>query len=171
MLSFLFRRLTADPHRGAAMFDAIAARSREPHWYVEGTVPDTIDGRFAVLATVASLVMVRLEQAGAAGNGAAVAVTERFIEVMEAEHRELGIGDPTLGRTVRKLGGSLAKRTELWLLAAGGYRDWAEVTRESLYKDGVSAAALLHSAEALNTLWNKLQSVSVEELEEGRCND
>lgn len=168
MLGFLFRRLTADPHRGAALFDAIAAQAREPHWYVEGTVPDTIDGRFAVLATVASLVMVRLEQAGDAGNGAAVALTERFIEVMEAEHRELGIGDPTLGRTVRKLVGSLAKRTELWRLAAGGERDWAEVTRESLYKDGVSAAALLHSAEALNTLWNKLQSVSVEELEEGR---
>ena len=32
-------------------------------------------------------------------------VTERFIEVMELEHRELGLGDPTLGKTVRKLVG------------------------------------------------------------------
>ena len=38
-----------------------------------------------------------------------VALTERFIAVMECEHRELGLGDPTLGKTVRKLVGSLAR--------------------------------------------------------------
>ena len=43
-----------------------------------------------------------------------MALTERFIEVMESEHRELGLGDPTLGKTVRKLVGALARRTELW---------------------------------------------------------
>ena len=48
---------------------------------------------------------------------ASVALTERFIEVMEAEHREMGLGDPKLGRTVRKLVGSLARRIELWRAA------------------------------------------------------
>ena len=45
---------------------------------------------------------------------ASVALTERFIHVMESEHRELGLGDPTLGKTVRKLVGMLARRTQLW---------------------------------------------------------
>jgi cytochrome b pre-mRNA-processing protein 3 len=168
MLGFLFRTLTAEPHRGAALFDAVTAKAREPHWYVEGTVPDTLDGRFAVLATVAALVLVRLEQAGESGNAASVALTERFIEVMESEHRELGIGDPTLGKTVRKLVGSLSRRTELWRLAATGERDWNEATRESLYKEGASAAALRHSAEALKRIWTQLQSESLEALEEGK---
>jgi len=167
MLGFLFRTLTADPHRGAALFDAVTAKASEPHWYVEGTVPDTLDGRFAVLATVAALVLVRLEQAGESGNATSVALIERFIEVMESEHRELGIGDPTLGKTVRKLVGSLSRRTELWRLAATGERDWNEATRESLYKEGVSAGALRHSAEALKRTWTQLQGASVEALEEG----
>ena len=168
MLGFLFRTLTADPKRGAALFDAVTARAREPHWYVGGTVPDTLDGRFSVLATVTALVLVRLEQAGEGGNAASVALTERFIEVMESEHRELGIGDPTLGKTVRKLVGSLARRTERWRLAAAGGRDWNEATRESLYRGDVSTDALEHSAGALNTLWTKLERASVERLEEGR---
>ena len=53
-------------------------------------MPDTLDGRFAVLATVIALALVRLEGEGEAGNALSVALTERFIEVMESEHRELG---------------------------------------------------------------------------------
>ena len=68
MLDFLFRRLTAEPKRGAALFDTLTKLAREPHWYVEGKVPDTLDGRFAVLATVMALVLVRLESDGEAGN-------------------------------------------------------------------------------------------------------
>src|SRR5205814_4140658 len=103
-----------EPARGVALFDALTAEARESHWYVEGTVPDTLDGRFAVLATVVAMAIVRLEREGGSGIAASVALTERFVEVMESEHRELGLGDPTLGRTVRKLVGSLARRTELW---------------------------------------------------------
>ena len=120
MLGFLFRGLTAAPARGTQLFDAVTAKARETHWYVEGTVPDTLDGRFAVLATLAALTIVRLEQLGDAGNAQSVALTERFIEVMESEHRELGLGDPTLGKTVRKLVGALARRTELWRSATAG---------------------------------------------------
>ena len=115
MLSFLFRGLTAEPARGAALFDAVTAEARQPHWYVEGEVPDTLDGRFAVLATVTALALVRLERDGEAGNAASVALTERFIEVMESEHRELGLGDPTLGQDRAQAGRRCsARRTELW---------------------------------------------------------
>ncbi len=79
MLASLFRRLTAKPHGGVALFDAVTAEARQPHWYVEGAVPDTIDGRFAVLGTLTALTMVRLELAGDEGRVPAVALTERFI--------------------------------------------------------------------------------------------
>ena len=32
MLDFLFRRLTAEPSRGAELFDALTKLAREPHW-------------------------------------------------------------------------------------------------------------------------------------------
>ena len=110
MLGFLFRGLTAEAPGGTALFDALTAESRKPHWYVEGAVPDTLDGRFAVLATIIALVLVRLERDGEQGDRLSVKLTERFIHVMESEHRELGLGDPTLGKTVRRLVGMLARK-------------------------------------------------------------
>jgi cytochrome b pre-mRNA-processing protein 3 len=166
MLKFLFRGLTAEPARGAALFQALTVEARRPHWYVAGEVPDTLDGRFAVLATVTALALVRLEREGEAGNRASVALTERFIEVMESEHRELGVGDPTLGRTVRKLVSLLAKRTVSWRSAGEG--DWVKAARESLYNDDVSADALEQSAEALKQFAKRLDESSIADLENGR---
>jgi cytochrome b pre-mRNA-processing protein 3 len=168
MLDFLFRRLTTEPPRGASLFDAVTAIAREPHWYVEGKVPDTIDGRFAVLSTVMALVLVRLEQDGDDGDRVSVGVTERFIEVMESEHRELGLGDPTLGKKVRKLVGSLARRTEGWRAAAKGEIDWTDGARRSLYKENAPAEALGHCSAALRRLWARLQGLTLADLAEGR---
>jgi cytochrome b pre-mRNA-processing protein 3 len=168
MLDFLFRRLTAADWPGAPLFDALSGEARRPHWYVEGMVPDTLDGRFAVLATILALTIVRLEQDGPAGNAASVALTERFIEVMESEHRELGIGDPTLGKTVRRLVGSLARRTALWRSAVENRCDWIEATRESLYKGTAPAEALGHCAGALKRFWATAERASLDDLEEGK---
>lgn len=168
MLGFLFRGLTAGPARGVRLFDAVTAQARRPHWYVEGKVPDTLDGRFAVLSTVAALVIVRLEGEGEQGDLASAGLTERFIAVMESEHRELGLGDPTLGKTVRKLVGMLAQRTAVWREACGGTRPWAEAARESLYKDNASPDALRHSAEALRRFWNELGKRRLADLEQGK---
>jgi len=168
MLGFLFRGLTAEPQRGAALFAAITAETRQPHWYVEGKVPDTIDGRFAVLATLTALAAVRIEQAGDEGNPVSVALTEQFIEVMESEHRELGIGDPTLGKKVRKLVGSLSRRVELWRRTTGGEGDWNESAHLSLYNGGASAEAILHSTEALRRYWTRLEQTELQALAEGR---
>jgi cytochrome b pre-mRNA-processing protein 3 len=167
MLDFLFRRLTTDPKRGAELFASVSRLAREPHWYVEGEVPDTIDGRFAVLATVAALILVRLESEGDRGNAVSVALTERFIEVMEAEHREFGLGDPTLGKTVRKLVGSLARRNELWRRVLAGQSDWTSATSESLYKEGASQRPLEHSTNALKHLAASLEGITIDDLAKG----
>ena len=168
MLKFLFPRLTPTPEKGAALFGAVTAKAREPHWYVAGEVPDTLEGRFRMLATIAALVLVRLEGEDDDGDLLSVAVTERFIEVMESEHRELGLGDPTLGRTVRKLVGSLARRVETWRSAANGELAWNAATRQSVYAAEVTVEALDHSAGSLRTIWTKLQALDLETLAGGR---
>ena len=170
MLNFLFRRLTAEPAGGIALFDALTAEARQLHWYVEGQLPDTLDGRFAVLAPVNALALARLEQLGEAGNAASVALTERFITVMESEHRELGLGDPALGKKVRKLVGSLAKRAELWRGTVEHQAGWVEATQRSMYKDAVSADALNHSSESLKALWVRLERTDLDSLVHGRIN-
>lgn len=168
MLAFLFRGLTAQRPDGTALFEALIAEARRPSWYLAGGVPDTLDGRFAVLAAVTALALVRMEGVGEAGNRASVTLTERFIAVMESEHRELGLGDPSLGKTVRKLVGMLARRTDLFRSAASGEVDWSAATRDSLYKRGPSPESLEHSAAALRSFSERLGHRSLEELEQGK---
>ena len=88
MLSALFARLTGNSRRGQAMFDMAVSEARQPRWVVEGEVPDTVNGRFAVLATIIALLTVRLEREGDAGQEASVALTERLVETIDAEIRE-----------------------------------------------------------------------------------
>ena len=168
MLGFLFRGLMVTPVAGAPLFETLTGEARRPSWYVEGQVPDTLDGRFAVLATVIALTLARIERDGEAGNRVSVALTERFIEVMESEHRELGLGDPTLGKTVRKLVGMLARKMELWRAALIGEIEWLEAARQSLYKDEVAEDALRHSGEALERLSATLDATWLADLEQGR---
>ena len=167
MLRFLFPRLTPESVGGAALFEWATAQARATHWYLEGGVEDTIDGRFAILATITALVSVRLEQAGESGTATNVALTERFIEVMEAEHREMGLGDPKLGRTVRMLVSGVARRVELWRGAiAGG--EWVEAARASVYGGEAAVGALDHSAGALRDFWSRLDCAPDRALIEGR---
>jgi cytochrome b pre-mRNA-processing protein 3 len=168
MLRFLFPRLTAAPERGAELFAWVTAQARATHWYLDGAVEDTVDGRFAILATIAALVSVRLERNDDTGARASVALAERFIEVMESEHREMGLGDPKLGRTVRKLVGSLARRIELWRSAVDG-GDWNESARISVYGDSnPPEEALAHTSDRLRALWERLKGTADSEVAEGQ---
>ena len=161
MLRYLFPRLTNDAARGAELFRAVTAEARAHHWYLGGGVADTLDGRFAMLATVAALVLVRLERDGDAGQPLAVAFTERFVEVMESEHRELGLGDPKLGRTVLALVGSLSRRTDAWRKAVAD-GNWAEAARDSLYPQGCpSDESAADAAKQLQRLWSRLEAQSL----------
>ena len=164
MLRFLFPRLTAHAARGAELFRWVTAEARQRHWYVEGGVADTVDGRFAMLATIIALALVRLERDDD-GTETSVALTERFIETMEAEHREMGLSDPKLGRTVRKLVGSLAGRVDLWR-AAVAREDWAAAASQSL--DGGAPGAVAHDASRLRELWLRLTAAPLEAIRAGR---
>ena len=164
MLKFLFASLTARPARASDLFDAVTRIARLPHWYREGAVPDTLEGRFAMLATVTALVMIRLEALGEDGNLLSVALTERFVEVMESEHRELGLGDPSLGKTVRKLVGALARRLDIWRSALAGERDWAGAAADSVAGgDGGQA----HLAQSLRDLSGRIEASSLDQLAAG----
>lgn len=168
MLRFLFRGLTAGPRRGEALFKHTVAEARKPHWYEAGQVPDTIDGRFAMLVTICALVIIRLEKAGEAGEFASAALTERFIEAMDSEHRELGLNDPGLGRRVRKLVGSLERRVDDWRAVTASEREWDEIVATSLYRSAPpTESALEHSARALRELWNRLAGTPEQRLLKG----
>lgn len=168
MLRTLFARLTDRPKRAAALFDRIVAEARQPHWYVAGEVPDTVEGRFAMLATVTALVMVRLDRGGEAARSISVALTERFIDTIDAELRQMGVGDPALGRQVRKLVRALEQRLALFRAALETGRGWREAVLRGVYRDNAPAnEALCHSEAKIKQLWQSLDASSDEAVIQG----
>jgi cytochrome b pre-mRNA-processing protein 3 len=169
MIRALFARLTGAPKRGQALFDLAVAEAQLPYWFVEGEVPDTVNGRFAVLATIVALMTVRLEKDGEDGAHATVALTERMVETLDAELREMGLGDPTLGKQVRGLVGAVAGRVERWRAVVESDENWTEEVRRSLYLDEEpSTDAVRHSESALRSLWRRLASTGLDDLSEGK---
>jgi cytochrome b pre-mRNA-processing protein 3 len=93
-----------------------------------------------------------------------VALAERFVEAMDAEHRQIGIGEPTVGKKVRKMAALLGRKVELWrgAIDAGA---WTEAARESLFGDSEPEwAALDHDRIALQSLWERF---AVADLDKG----
>lgn len=168
MLRYLFPRLTPAQERGAALFAAASTEARRPHWFVEGAVPDTIDGRFAMLTTIIALISVRLERGGEDARVASVALTERFVEAMDAEHRQLGLGDPGLGKTVRKLVGALAGRIAVWRDSVDQPDEWTAATERSVYRGAPAGPdATAHVARSLGEFWAAIGRADDPALAEG----
>ncbi|HMI41536.1 MAG TPA: ubiquinol-cytochrome C chaperone family protein [Sphingomicrobium sp.] len=150
-------RLVSSPRTSSPLYERVVSEARLPHWYVEGQVPDTIDGRFAVLTTLLALVSVRLERGGESAQRAGIDLTEQFITDMDAEVRQLGIGDPTIGKQVGGMVGALGGRVGAWRGVLSGDEDWNAVTIRSLYRGRApDQAALAHGAEGLRTFWDRL---------------
>ena len=51
------------------LYRAVVERGRDPAWYREGKVPDTLDGRFDMVAAMLALILLRLEAQGDAARG------------------------------------------------------------------------------------------------------
>jgi cytochrome b pre-mRNA-processing protein 3 len=169
MFRALFAALTGGPKRGEASFALAVAEARQPGWFVEGEVPDTVNGRFAVLATIIALMTVRLEREGEAGRQASVALTERMVESLDAEIREMGLGDPTLGKQIRRLVGAVSGRVERWRALVDSDQPWTAEVRQSLYLDEpVEDGAITFSESALRRFWQRLRDSSVEDIVHGK---
>lgn len=167
MLDFLFGRLTATDE-SRPLFEWASKAARDPLFFRAGEVPDTLDGRFAVLATVLALTHVRLDQLGEPGRALSVRLTERFVATMDAEHRELGVGDPSIGKTVRKLVSLLARRVDEARQTVEQKGDWTAFACSGLYAAPPREAAIETSAQRLRALYAALELSSLSDLEQGK---
>lgn len=147
----------------ASLYDAVVARARAPHWYEDGAVPDTVDGRFDMIAAVLSMVLIRLED-DEAGAAPAAHLAERFVADMDGQLRELGIGDIVVGKHIGRMMGMLGGRLGAYrtALAAGDLRE--PVVRNIYRGDAPGEAALAHVAAGLVDLHDRLATVPIAQL-------
>jgi cytochrome b pre-mRNA-processing protein 3 len=150
------------------LYGAIVAAGRAPAWYVEGKVPDTVEGRFDMIASLLALVLLRLESGAEEAKAESVLLTEAFIDDMDGSLRQIGIGDFTVGKHIGRLMGALGGRLQAYreALAEGGDLE-AEVSR-NIYRDSPpDGAALAFVARRLKTFAEGLDERSLEQLLQG----
>lgn len=101
----MFTLFRVDPVQQAAAlaYRRVVEQARRPGFFIDGGVPDTVDGRFELICLHAFLYLHRLkrEQPRAAPLG------QRFFDAMFADFdrslREMGIGDLSVGREIRRM--------------------------------------------------------------------
>jgi len=94
------RRRLGVPRR---IYAAIVTQARQPDLYAELGVPDTVEGRFemVVLHLVLLLRRIRCEEGPASPLGEDLCAI--FFSDMDHNLREMGVGDTSVGKKVRKL--------------------------------------------------------------------
>lgn len=157
---------------GDALYRAVVAAARTPDWYVQGEVPDTVDGRFDIVALMLGLVLLRLERDGAAQAQFFADLTERFIADMDGSLRELGVGDQNVGKHVGRMVSALGGRL-------GAYRDalangalpsaLPEALQRNVYRAAaVEPAALDWLTGEVRTRWAALEALPTARLLAGQ---
>ncbi len=152
------RLLGEKPDEALPLYTAIVTRARSEHWYRQGAVPDTVDGRFDMIATLLAIVMLRLEAEPAGGEPAA-RLAERFVDDMDGQLREIGIGDIVVGKHIGRMMSMLGGRLGAYRdgLAAG---DIGPALVRNLYRGAApDDAALAHVRTALTHFHAALAAV------------
>jgi cytochrome b pre-mRNA-processing protein 3 len=99
----MFTLFRTPPVREAAelAYGHIVEHARQPGFFIDGGVPDTVDGRFELICLHAFLYLHRLKQEQAAPLG------QRFFDTMFADFdrslREMGTGDLSVGREIKRM--------------------------------------------------------------------
>ncbi|CAN5516564.1 ubiquinol-cytochrome C chaperone family protein [soil metagenome] len=130
----LFTRIkAADPVRSA--YEAIVAGARHPRLYAGVGVPDTVDGRFDMIVLHMILVLDRLKRDDSA-HFAQKLIDEMFAD-MDRSLREMGVGDLSVGKKVRKMGEVYYGRVRAYgrALQSGDPRALADALERNIFPD------------------------------------
>lgn len=109
-------RAKADAERLLAV---VSAAARQPAWYGEGKVSDTLEGRFEAMVVNASLALQRLKADPEAANLAQLFTDMLFLN-FDAGLREAGVGDLTVPKRMHKLAGDFYGRADAYARAMAG---------------------------------------------------
>ncbi|MBX9775033.1 MAG: ubiquinol-cytochrome C chaperone [Xanthobacteraceae bacterium] len=158
MILNLFRRTPRDDTI-AVLYGAIVAQARDPAFYRHDRVPDTANGRLEMIILHCVLVLGRLEAEGEALRPLGQALFDHFCSDMDANLREMGVGDMAVPRKMKGIAEAFygRKRAYETALAAPGLDQLAAALARNVYIDATAADAgvrqlAAHMRAAVRTL-------------------
>jgi cytochrome b pre-mRNA-processing protein 3 len=162
ILKRIFQR-TRPPER--SVYESIVAAARHPVFYTDWQVADTLDGRFDMIALHAFLVLDRLK--GQAGVFRQNLVDELFRD-MDRSLREMGVGDLSVGKKVRKMAEVFYGRIAAYDQAAAGKDSYAAVIARNVFPEGAPDGIADRIAVYVETQRRHLATLPADDIVKGR---
>ncbi|HJW39785.1 MAG TPA: ubiquinol-cytochrome C chaperone family protein [Rhizomicrobium sp.] len=131
MLNIL-RRTSPKIRTVQALHSNLVAAARQPVFFREYGVADTIDGRFDVVALHGWLVLGRLRSAGQ--SEIAQALSDAIFVAFDEGLRDLGNGDMGMGPRMKKLGNAFNGRLLAYEAAVGREAELREAILRNVYR-------------------------------------
>ncbi len=101
--------------KAGEIYGAVVAAARQSVFYRQYRVPDTPEGRFEMVALMLFLVLERVKRLEPDGEALTQATIEAFVTDMDDCMREMGVGDLTVPKKVKRAAAAFYER-------AGHYR-------------------------------------------------
>ncbi len=99
-----------------AVYGSAVAQAREPAFYLDVPVPDTVDGRFEMIILHVFLLIDRLRGQGDKAADLCQQLFDTLFDDMDRSLREMGVGDLSVGKKINTM-------AEAFYGRAGAYQD------------------------------------------------
>ncbi|MBV9511586.1 MAG: ubiquinol-cytochrome C reductase, partial [Caulobacteraceae bacterium] len=113
---------------GQALYEAAIRQARQPALYADLSAPDTTEGRFELYTLHVVLVLHRLKGLGGQAGRISQALFDAYIRALDDALREMGVGDLSVGKKMRKLGEAFYGRAKAYDAALDALPDRAGLT-------------------------------------------
>jgi cytochrome b pre-mRNA-processing protein 3 len=166
----LLRRRRPEETPADRLYQRAVAQARQPAFYTDLDVPDTLDGRFELIALHVYLVLRRLRADHRRTARLSQAVFDRMFADMDGSVRELGAGDLGVGPRVKKMARNFYGRIKAYDGGLdGGGGDLDQALRRNLYGnvDAPADSAVAAVAGYLQREAAQLADRPLDELERG----
>ncbi len=165
MLKWLFRQ---DPSKlaGQSLYAACAKEARNPFFYSDLAVPDTVEGRFELYALLVILLITRIKDEAPPAPDVSQALFDALLRGLDDGLRQMGVGDLSVGKKMRKLGEALfgcAKNLEHALQALPDTSPLAAFLQRTVYAEA-DAPQLSQLVDRVLALHRDLAGQSIERL-------
>lgn len=134
MLKQLFRPNPAY-EAGQALYRVAAAQARTPAFYAQAQAPDTVEGRFELYMIHVILLAMRLRGQGSRAAETSQVMFDAFLRGLDDAMREMGVGDLSVGKKMRKLGEAFYGRAKRYDAAIDDPAELQALVRRTLYAD------------------------------------
>lgn len=129
-------KVRRDANAAHSLYTATIEAARDPWLFNDCGVPDTAEGRFETLTLMAFIVLNRLKDIDDAET-----VNQAYFDIMfediEANLREMGVGEATIAKRVKKLASSFYGRLKTYdsAITSDDPAQWPQTIKRYFYDD------------------------------------